>query len=91
MTNEGRAADGLSHARLHARVAGREIAAKTAPNTGVVFEGARIHHKVAPILAGEWRVVLSMTFCTDPRSWWWQGLSRRLKDTAFFGVRALWT
>jgi hypothetical protein len=32
-----------------------------------------------------------MTFCTDPRSWWWQGLSRRLKDTAFFGIRALWT
>jgi 2OG-Fe(II) oxygenase superfamily len=91
MTNEGRAADGLSHAQLWARVAGREIAVRTAPNTGVVFEGARVHHKVAPILAGERRVVLSMTFCTDRRSWWWQGISRRLKDTAFFGVRALWT
>jgi hypothetical protein len=55
---------------------------KTEPNTGVVFEGARVPHKVAPILAGERRVVLSMTFCADPRSCWWQGLSRRLKDTA---------
>jgi hypothetical protein len=91
MANEGRAADGLSHAELQARVARREIAVSTAPNTGVVFEGARIHHKVTPILAGERRVVLSMTFCTDPRSWWWQGASRRLKDTAFFGLRALWT
>jgi hypothetical protein len=91
MTNEGRAAGGLSHAELQARVAGREIAVSTAPNTAVVFEGARVHHKVTPILAGERRVMLSMTYCTDPRSWWWQGVSRRLKDTAFFGIRALWT
>jgi hypothetical protein len=91
MTNTGRAAGGLSHAELNARVAGREIAVRTAPNTAVVFEGARVHHKVKPILEGERRIVLSMTFCTDPRAWWWQGVSRRLKDTAFFGIRALWT
>jgi hypothetical protein len=91
MANEGGAANGLSHATLKARVDGREIAVSTAPNTAVVFEGARVHHKVTPILAGERRVVLSMTYCTDPRSRWWQGVSRRLKDTAFFGVRALWT
>ena len=91
MTNAGRAADGRSHAELMARIAGRELAVSTAPNTAVVFEGARVHHKVTPILAGERRLMLSMTYCTDSRSWWWQGVSRRLKDTAFFGVRALWT
>ena len=91
LANEGRAAGGLSHAELQARVGGREIAVSTAPNTVVVFEGARVHHKVTPILQGERRVILSMTYCTDPRAWWWQGVSRRLKDTAFFGLRALWT
>ncbi len=84
-------ADGLSHAVLMARPPGREIAISTAPNTLVVFEGARVRHKVTPIREGERRIVLSMTYCTDPRSAWWQGCSRRLKDTAFFGVRALWT
>jgi hypothetical protein len=91
LANEGSAAGGLSHAELQARVAGREMAVSTAPNTVVVFEGARVHHKVTPIQEGERRLVLSMTYCTDPRAWWWQGVSRRLKDTAFFGIRALWT
>jgi hypothetical protein len=27
----------------------------------------------------------------DPRAHWWQAASRRIKDTAFFGIRALWT
>jgi hypothetical protein len=91
LTNTGRAAGGLSHAELQARAGGRESAIATAPNTAVVFEGARVLHKVTPIENGERRVILSMTYCTDPRAWWWQGVSRRLKDTAFFGIRALWT
>jgi hypothetical protein len=91
ITNMGRAADGLSHAELKVRTAGQEITVATAPNAAVVFEGARVRHKVTPILAGERRLMISMTYCTDPRSWWWQGVSRRIKDTAFFGVRALWT
>ncbi len=91
IANVGRAAGGLSHAELKARVAGQEIAARTAPNAAVVFEGARIRHKVTPIRAGEQRLILSMTYCTDQRALWWQGASRRLKDTAFFGLRALWT
>jgi hypothetical protein len=91
LTNEGRAVGGLSHAELQARAGGRETAVATAPNTAVVFEGAQVLHKVTPIQEGERRVVLSMTYCTDPRAWWWQGVSRRLKDTAFFGIRALWT
>jgi hypothetical protein len=63
LTNEGRAADGLSHAKLQARVAGREIAVSTAPNTDVVFEGSRLRHRVTSILVGERRLVLSMTYC----------------------------
>jgi hypothetical protein len=35
--------------------------------------------------------MLSMTYCTDPGATLWQGASRRIKDTAFFGPRALWT
>jgi hypothetical protein len=89
--NEGRAAGRLSHAVLEARLDGRETSLATAPNTLVVFEGAKVQHKVTPILDGERRLVLSMTFCTEPRSYWWQGISRRIKDTAFFGIRALWT
>jgi hypothetical protein len=91
IANVGPAAGGLSHAELKVRIAGQEIAVRTPPNAAVVFEGARIRHKVTPLHAGEQRLVISMTYCTDPRALWWQGVSRRLKDTAFFGVRALWT
>jgi hypothetical protein len=91
IANVGRTAEGLSHAELKARIGGHEIALRTRPNTGVVFEGAQVRHKVTPVHAGEKRLVLSMTYCTDPRSWWWQSVSRRFKDTAYFGVRALWT
>lgn len=89
--NEGTAPGGLSHAVLKGRVGGQEIEIGTTPNTIVVFEGALLHHKVTPLLQGERRLVLSMTYCTDPRSRWWQAASRRFKDTAFFGIRALWT
>ena len=91
LDNRGTAEGGLSHAVLMARVKGEEARISTAPNTIVVFEGARISHKVTPILEGEKRLMLSMTYCTDERAYWWQGLSRRIKDTAFYGVRALWT
>jgi len=91
ISNAGRAEGGLSHAVLKARAGDREQGISTAPNTLVLFEGARVLHKVTPILEGERRLVLSMTYCTDPRAYWWQGMSRRLKDTAFFGIRALWT
>jgi 2OG-Fe(II) oxygenase superfamily len=91
IANAGQAADGLSHAELKARIGEHEIAVRTRPNAAVVFEGAQVRHKVTPVHSGERRLVLSMTYCTDPRSWWWQSVSRRFKDTAYFGVRALWT
>jgi hypothetical protein len=91
LTNAGHAAGGLSHGRTIARLGGQEVAVEAPPNTLTVFEGACVLHRAAPIKAGERRVVLSMTYCTDPRARWWQGVSRRLKDTAYFGIRALWT
>lgn len=91
LQNAGHAAGGLSHGATIARIGGGETAVRAAPNTLTVFEGARVRHKATPIEAGERRLVLSMTYCTDPRARWWQGVSRRIKDTAYFGVRALWT
>ncbi|SEE21322.1 2OG-Fe(II) oxygenase superfamily protein [Rhizobiales bacterium GAS191] len=91
LDNQGRAANGLSHAELKARIGGQERGVATPPNTMVVFEGAGVSHKVTPILEGERRLVLSMTYCADPRAYWWQGVTRRIKDTAFYGIRALWT
>jgi hypothetical protein len=83
-------ASGLSHATLMFKDGGERVIA-TPPNTLIVFEGARVLHKVTPIRDGERRVVISMTYCTDPRNARWQGLARRVKDVAFFGPRALWT
>ena len=57
----------------------------------IVFEGAKVRHKVTPIGEGEKRVIWSMTYCADPRNSVLQGMARRVKDTAFFGLRALWT
>jgi hypothetical protein len=89
--NQGSGDDGLSHAMLKAMVGNREIDIATPPNTLIVFEGARVNHKVTPIVAGERRLVISMTYCTDPRANMVQGAVRRIKDIAFFGPRALWT
>ena len=91
LENRGDAEGGLSHAELRARTGGRELAVSSAPNTMIVFEGAAVRHKVTPIKDGERRLILSMTYCTNPEATFWQGLSRRIKDTAFFGMRALWT
>ncbi|MBL8907805.1 MAG: 2OG-Fe(II) oxygenase [Rhizobiales bacterium] len=82
---------GLSAARLYAKLGGEDVEVATPPNRLIVFEGARVRHKVTPIAEGERRVVWSMTYCADPRNSAWQGVARRVKDTAFFGIRALWT
>lgn len=91
LVNRGSGENGLSHACLTAKLPGGDLDIATPPNKMVAFEGARVLHKVAPIIENERRLVLSMTYCTDPREGWWQGIARRVKDTAFFGVRALWT
>jgi hypothetical protein len=69
---------------------GGEHRADLGPGDLVVFEGARIRHKVTPLADGDLRVMLSMTFATDPRIAPSRELVRRVKDTAFYGIRALW-
>ncbi len=91
IVNEGVDGVGLSSARLQARLGGQNEIIPTPPNSLIVFEGQHVLHKVTPIKDGELRIVLSMTFTTDPRNSWVQGVKRRIKDTAFFGLRALWT
>ncbi|MFO0994688.1 MAG: 2OG-Fe(II) oxygenase [Hyphomicrobiales bacterium] len=91
LVNRDSKSQGLSAARLHAKLGGKDVEVATPPNRMIVFEGARVRHKVTPIAEGERRVVWSMTYCADPRNSAWQGVARRVKDTAFFGLRALWT
>ena len=82
---------GLSAARLLARQGGRDVEVATPPNRLILFEGAKVRHKVTPIREGERRAVCGMTYCTDPRNSAFQGVARRVKDMAFFGLRSLWT
>lgn len=89
--NHGQAETGLSAARLEANIEGSVRSLPTPPNTLVVFEGQKVLHRVTPIEMGERRVILSMTFATDTSANLLQGIKRRIKDTAFFGLRALWT
>jgi hypothetical protein len=91
VVNRDRDGNGLSAARLWAKIGGRDVEIATPPNRLIVFEGAKVRHRVTPIAEGERRVVWSMTYCADPRNSAWQGVARRVKDTAFFGLRALWT
>lgn len=63
---------------------------ETSPNTLIVFEGAKVRHRASAVGERERRVILSMTYCTDPRISRFKEFVRRVKDTAFFGIRALW-
>jgi hypothetical protein len=90
LVNRGRDG-GLSAARLLAKQRGRDVEIATPANRMIIFEGAKVRHKVTPIGEGERRAVWSMTYCTDPRNSAFQGVARRVKDTAFFGLRSLWT
>ena len=83
--------DRLSSAQLAIRQNDQEVTIPTPPNTLIVFEGARVFHKVTRLQENELRIMLSMTFCTRPQSSLLKGALRRFKDIAYFGVRALWT
>ncbi len=91
IVNRNASGDDLSQARLVVKSGDGERTIATPPNSLVLFEGALVEHKATPIGEGERRVVLSMTFATDPSNSLLQGVARRIKDTAFFGIRALWT
>ncbi|MCP5425144.1 MAG: 2OG-Fe(II) oxygenase [Gammaproteobacteria bacterium] len=84
-------ADQLSSAELVIKQQSRETVIPTPPNTLIIFEGAQVFHKVTRLGENETRVLLSMTFCTDPKTSALKNQLRRIKDTAYFGIRALWT
>lgn len=86
-----KAADGgiSASALMRKYPSGREDRIELDENDLVLFEGPRVMHKVSPTSAGDTRIALSMTFNTDPRIGLLSELARRVKDTAFFGVRAL--
>ncbi|GIX03142.1 MAG: hypothetical protein KatS3mg113_0148 [Planctomycetaceae bacterium] len=81
---------GCSRSQLEYKVGQQVQVCDTSPNSLVVFEGARVLHRATPTQDGDLRIMLSMTYCSDPRNSWWKEFIRRVKDTAFFGIRALW-
>ncbi len=90
LANES-ASGGVSQSTLMRRLAGVDDEAfDTSPNSLVVFEGTRVLHRASPTAEGDLRIMLSMTYCTDPRIHWLKEFARRVKDTAFYGIRALW-
>jgi hypothetical protein len=91
LINEDASGTNLSSAELRTLEDGRETAVCTGPNTFVLFEGAYVKHSVTPLGEGERRIILSMTFCTNPSATPFQDLMRRGKDIAYFGLRALWS
>jgi hypothetical protein len=82
---------GVSSANLLVRQNGDDTIIPTPPNTLVLFEGAETYHSVTPLRERERRIILSMTFCTNPSASGLQTFERRVKDIAYFGLRALWT
>jgi hypothetical protein len=91
LINRNASGTGPSSAQLLVRSPGGERVVPTPPNTFVLFEGAFVRHCVRPLGSGEMRVMLSMTFCTNPNASALKHTLRRFKDIAYFGPRALWT
>lgn len=81
----------LSSAQLLIKHGEQEHAVSSAPNTLIIFEGAKVLHKVTRLGPDETRIMLSMTFATTPQASLVKAVARRIKDVAFFGIRALWT
>lgn len=89
LVNRG-ADTGVSAGRLMWRAKfGEKSEWDTSENLLAMFEGARVYHRASPVAKGDKRIMLSMTFSTDPRIHPLKELARRLKDTAFYGPRAL--
>ncbi len=81
----------VSASRLQRKLPdGQEVPVETEENVLVIFEGARVLHRVTPTNPGDLRVMLSMTYNTQPRIRWIMEVIRRFKDIAFHGVRVLW-
>jgi len=90
LVNQGRAADSFSSAALVIKKGDEEETIPTPPNTFVLFEGNRVLHCVTRLQADETRIILSMTFCTDPSTTFIKKTMLRVKNTGYFGIGALW-
>jgi len=75
---------------MHREADGTEHVMDTTENSLVIFEGDKVLHKATQLGAGDQRIILSFTLSTDPRIGWFYDFVRRVKDTAFYGVRTLW-
>jgi hypothetical protein len=61
----------------------------TRPGSVVIFNGCNNRHSVTPIRAGERRIVLSMSFVTDPTTGW-RRTRENIKDAiAYFGFKSV--
>jgi hypothetical protein len=89
--NRNAAGTGSSSAELLIQTHDGPEIVPTPPNQMIVFEGALVRHCVRRLSPNEKRVVLSMTFCTNPGASTGRSIIRRFKDIAYFGPRALWT
>jgi hypothetical protein len=90
LLNRTAASAGTSSGRLEQKRRDGELQVwDTAENVLVMFEGAQVLHRATPIAAGDERVMLSMTLCTNPSINPLKDLARRAKDMAYFGPRAL--
>jgi hypothetical protein len=69
---------------------GAEVEVDTSENTFLIFEGQTVLHRATPTQPGDLRIMLSMTFNTKPKITPFRELKRRIKDTAFFGLKVLW-
>lgn len=81
------------HTRSDRPVERRSI--RTSPGTLVVFCGSKVLHSVTPLGPGERRVILSMSYASDPTMKPWKRLFENVKDAVlYFGpsalVRGIW-
>ena len=89
LPSEGTTVGCPSAGRLQRQGENQTTTVESPENTLIVFEGARVRHRATAVAKGEKRIMLSMTFCTDPSRNPLKNLARRIKDTAYFGPRAL--
>ncbi len=87
--NEGKDG-GVSASRLQRQWPDRDEDFDTSANSLIVFEGAVVRHRATKTVDGDCRILLSMTFATDPRTEGVKDFIRRVKDTAYYGLRAIW-
>lgn len=89
LVNRGRQG-GASSSQFCRRTPQGDEVVSTVENNLVVFEGARCLHRATAASDGDLRIQLSMTFGTTPKIGLFKEFIRRIKDTAFYGLRVLW-